>query len=171
MELVQEIDYHLEINKLQEIINKFILMDLPLRMDGLSIQARRHVPNPWNLIDGLESLKLYPEGTVEQDFKYLNPNFKNTIIENIVCDLKLFRTRVMIKNQKTCYSFHRDSTWRVHIPISTDPQCVFYFPDHGKCFHLEVGKVYKVNTTEIHTFINASKMKRGHMVGCIHTDK
>lgn len=167
MELIKEINYNIDINKLLKIVNGYVYKDLALRMEGFSVQTRLNVPYPWNFIDGLESLKLYPTGTVEQDFKFLNQIFKNTVIENIVCDLKLFRTRVMIKNQKTCYSFHQDATWRVHIPIITDPQCVFYFPEHGQRFHLEVGKVYNVNTKEIHTFINASERQRVHMVGCI----
>jgi|TARA_B100001094_G_scaffold79869_1_gene76123 hypothetical protein len=169
MELIKVINYNIDINQLLKIVNSYVYKDLPLRMDGFSVQTRLNVLDPWNLIDGLESLKLYPKGTVEQDFKFLNQIFKNTIIEKIVCDLNLFRTRVMVKNQKTCYSFHQDGTWRVHIPIITDPQCVFYFPEHGQRFHLEVGKVYKINTTETHTFINGSKQQRIHLIGCVNS--
>ena len=72
MELIKVINYNIDINQLLKIVNSYVYKDLPLRMDGFSVQTRLNVLDPWNLIDGLESLKLYPKGTVEQDFKFLN---------------------------------------------------------------------------------------------------
>lgn len=167
MQLVKEIDYNIDIVQLRKIVETYIYTDLAFRMEGFSMQHRLNVPDPWTLVDGLERLQLYPKDTIEQDFKYLNQLFKNTIIEKIVCDLKLFRTRAMIKEPKTCYTFHRDQTWRIHIPIITNPQCVFYFPDHNEQFHLEESRIYAVNTKEVHTFINGSNKSRIHFVGCI----
>ena len=68
---------------------------------------------------------------------------------------------------KTCYSLHQDMTWRLHIPIITNDKCFFYFPKHKQDFFLEEGKVYLVNTTETHTFVNSSTDHRIHLVGCI----
>ena len=94
-------------------------------------------------------------------------NFKNTEFERIVNDFKLVRSRIMLLQGKNCYSIHQDTSWRLHIPIETNTGCLFYFPDHKEHFHLEEGKVYKVNSTKRHTFFNASTEDRIHFIGCL----
>lgn len=168
MELVKKVDYKVSYNKLHQFIIG-ILDSNPIvdRMNGLSLQHRKGVESPWNIVDGLESLKVY-NGASESDFDQIHETFINTTFENIINDFQLFRTRIMIMKGKSCYSFHSDSTWRLHIPIMTTKDCVFYFPNHKEQYHLELGKVYLVNTRETHTFINASTKDRWHLVGCIN---
>lgn len=167
MSLIKEIDYPVDYNELfsllEDIINNH---DIVRRMNGLAIQHRKDVPIPWNIVDGLERLKLY-NGISEKDFCQIHEKFCNTQFENIIDHFQLYRSRIMIMEPKTCYSFHADSTWRLHVPIATNNDCVFYFPEYNQQYHLELGKVYLVNTTEKHTFINCSTNSRIHLVGCI----
>lgn len=167
MKLIEELDYQINLEQLKK-CTPGLRHSNPLffKFYGLSIQHRKNVPAPWNLIDGLESLKIYEDCT-EKDFNVVHKNFKNTEYERIINDFNLVRSRVMLMSEKQCYSIHRDNTWRLHIPIETNPDCLFYFPDYKEHFHLELGKVYKVNTTERHTFLNAQKDDRKHFVGCL----
>ena len=102
----------------------------------------------------------------ESEYTILNPFFKNTLFENIINDYNLIRTRFMWVNPYSCYSMHTDSTYRIHVPIITNPQCFFVFKK-GIIQHLSVGVVYRINTTKQHTFMNCSDTPRLHLIGCI----
>ena len=102
----------------------------------------------------------------ELTYTNLNPFFKDTIFETIINKYKLVRTRLMWINPMVCYSMHRDSTPRIHIPIITNPECYFVFKQ-GIIKHLSCGVVYWTNTVEYHTFMNCSDMPRLHLVGAV----
>ena len=138
-----------------------------IRMEGISVQHRKNISAPWDSIDGLESLQLY-ENCTENDFSVINIKFKNTEYERIINNFGLVRSRVMLLERSTNYSIHKDLSWRLHIPIETDDTCMVYFPDHKEHFYLEEGKVYKVNTTEKHTFMNTGDNRRIHFIGCLY---
>ena len=74
-------------------------------------------------------------------------------------------------NPMSCYSLHKDSTPRIHIPLITNPSCYFIFKENntpeGIIQHLPVGSVYWTNTTVSHTFINCSELPRLHLVGVV----
>lgn len=166
MDLVKEINYDVDVEKLQILTSKYIKHNLAIRMNGFSLQHRKEVIEPWNFVDGLESGKLY-QNCSEKDFSIINDKFIHTEFERIITHFSLFRTRVMELKGRQCYSIHHDSTWRLHIPIITNDNCFFYFPKHKQDFFLEEGKVYLVNTIEKHTFVNTSNDNRAHLVGCI----
>jgi len=104
-----------------------------------------------------------------QELSYGNLNifFKNTAFEKIIIDYNLKRTRLMWSNPMSCYSMHKDSTPRIHIPLITHPECYFVFKQ-GIIQHMPVGQVYWVNTVEPHTFINCSEVPRLHIVGVVN---
>ena len=167
MSPIKELNYAVDYNELFYLLEDIIdNHDIVRRMNGLSLQHRKDVPIPWNIVDGLERLNLY-NGVPEKDFCQIHKKFINTQFENLINDFKLYISRIMIMEGKTCYSFHADSTWRLHVPIVTNNDCVFYFPEYNQQYHLELGKVYLVNTTNKHTFINGSTNSRIHLVGCI----
>jgi len=168
MKLVEELDYQFNFKKLKNECPNIIEDSIGLRMNGLSIQHRKNILAPWNIIDGLESIRHYDKNCTEEDFNIVHKNFKNTEYEKIINDFNLVRSRILLLYGKRCYSIHQDDSWRLHIPIETNPGCLFYFPDHKEHFHLEEGKVYKVNTTERHTFINAGFSNRLHFIGCLY---
>jgi len=167
MKLVEELDYQFDFEKLKKETPDILTNSLYCRFSGISIQHRPDIFPPWDQVDGLESLLLY-KNYIEKDFSIINTKFKNTEFEKIIQDFNLVRSRLMILNLKSCYSIHQDPSWRLHIPIKTNFDCLFYYPDHNKHFHLEEGKIYKVNTTERHTFINAGQNVRSHFIGCLY---
>lgn len=115
--------------------------------------------NPWHSSTG--SSKGHETAYCE-----IVPLFKDTIFEEIVQKYKLFRSRLMWLNPWSCYSMHRDASYRIHIPIFTNDQCFFVFKDNG-CKMLDEGKVYLVDTTRYHTAMNGSDFRRLHFVGCV----
>jgi hypothetical protein len=96
----------------------------------------------------------------------LNPFFKNTIFEEVINKYNLIRTRLMWVSPMTCYSMHKDSTPRIHIPMITNPECYFIFKQ-GIVQHMPLGSVYWTNTTELHTFMNCSNIPRLHLIGVV----
>lgn len=104
----------------------------------------------------------------DKRFSNLNPFYSNSIIEKIIRKYSLYRTRWMWVNPSSCYSIHNDYSPRIHLPIITNPQCLFIFPP-DQIFHLEINKVYFVDTTKKHTFINCSEQARLHLVGAVYS--
>jgi hypothetical protein len=108
---------------------------------------------------------------MELAYNNINPFFKDTIFEKLIIDYKMTRTRLMWINQMSCYSIHRDSTPRVHIPLITNPECYFVFKndDMATLTHLKIGHVYWADTRKDHTFMNCSEMSRLHLVGIVES--
>ena len=85
---------------------------------------------------------------------------------SIITELNMYRTRVMRMSKKSCYSYHFDRTKRIHIPLITNKDCFMVIED--KVFRYPAdGNYYIIDTTKMHTFVNASKEERIHIVGCI----
>jgi len=104
----------------------------------------------------------------EKEYKKINPLFQNTIFEEIINQFDLYRSRLMWLSPYSCYSIHKDRTKRVHIPLITDPSCLFIFPDIPDIIHLSAGNTYIVDTTKMHSFCNFSNTSRLHLIGCIY---
>ena len=98
--------------------------------------------------------------------EFIQPVFNIPYTNSILKELKMFRTRVMRMNPHHCYSYHIDETKRIHIPLVTDEKCFFVIED--KILRLPAdGNCTVIDTTKIHTFVNASPIQRIHIVGCI----
>jgi len=110
--------------------------------------------------------KLQP-GRIETDYNVINPLFQNTIFEDVIKKYKLYRSRLMWSSGKSCYSIHKDKSPRLHIPLITNPDCMFIFPNNPQLIHLPAGNIYAVNTLENHSFCNFSDSSRLHFMGCI----
>jgi len=73
------------------------------------------------------------------------------------------RVRMLTMLPKTTYSLHYDyDLWRVHIPLITNPDCLFFVD--GKMWHLPVGYAYLVNVENHHLALNAGDQNRIHIV-------
>ena len=74
-----------------------------------------------------------------------------------------------LKNMMNDYSYHVDSSPRVHIPLITNEMCFFIL--EKQMFNLPVGKSYWIDTRKGHTALNGSNprrqpdFKRWHLVG------
>ena len=102
----------------------------------------------------------------EKDFCEINGIITDSVLARIIENYKLYRTRFMIMKPKSCYTLHNDFDFRIHIPLITNSSAMFVFLKEG-LFHLEVGKVYKVDTRKIHSFANFGLTDRLHLVGCV----
>jgi hypothetical protein len=98
-------------------------------------------------------------------YREINPLFIGTIFESLLIKYKCTRSRLMWINPMSCYSMHKDETYRIQIPLITNPDCYFLFK-HSTPIHLTSGYVYHADTRNIHTFINCSEYPRLHFVGC-----
>jgi hypothetical protein len=154
---VDTIDINPIIDNLNEIENTIVWTINPQgRQAGLQYRAGE---DPWTSAVGKSK-------GGELEYTELNPFFKDTIFETIIKQYNLKRSRLMWVNPKSCYSIHVDETPRIHIPLITNPACYFLFKP-GIMYHLPNGKVWWVNTTLSHTFLNCSDEARLHLVGVV----
>lgn len=176
-DLVVEIG-EIDSSKITELFSSYHIPDLTDKFGGVTVQHRKGIPNPWKWIDGIGDLSLYssywltePEkyDTCATDFNVLNDTFKNTIIEHVINDYNLVRSRVLWKSPYTSYPVHSDASKTLHIPLITDENNFFYFVDHNVGFNLKLNKVYIVDTRENHLFVNASTkgLRRLHFVATL----
>ena len=101
----------------------------------------------------------------EQDF--IVPLFDIPYTNSIIKDLGMYRTRVMRMHSKTCYSYHKDPTMRIHIPLITNDKCFMVIDDEVHR-HPADGNHYIIDTTKMHTAVNASWKERIHIIGCFN---
>ena len=108
--------------------------------------------------------KIHDDGRVETDLthKIFDIPYVNSIIE----EHQLYRTKFFKMRPKTCYSYHRDQTKRLHIPIITNDKCFLVVDDEVVRTPVE-GSSYVIDTTKIHTAVNASFEERVHLIGCL----
>lgn len=109
----------------------------------------------------------------ELEYTHIQPELKGSYIEKWInsFDKQLFRTRLLFMKPRTCYSVHKDFLPRIHLPVTTNPQCLMCFPQHGIMQFLQnTGHSYWVDTRQMHTFINCSEHTRVHLVAVVSDD-
>lgn len=108
------------------------------------------------------------EDKMENDYIYLQPSLKGTLLEKYILKYGGFRTRIMGMSPKSSYSIHSDYTSRIHIPIITNNHCWMVWPHLQKCVHMRERVVYWTDTRKKHTAINGSLTdERIHVVMCV----
>lgn len=152
---------------LEEVLNSYYLIENQIQWDNAFPKGKqcglqyKVDEDPWIGSTGRSKGK-------ELEYDLLNPCFKDTIFESVIQKYNLKRTRLLWLNNNACYTFHKDATPRIHIPIITNEQCFFIFKS-GIIQHLELGNVYWVDTTQEHNAINGSReMNRLHLVGVVN---
>ena len=138
------------------------LKTLPDYKDQICLQGTKDNLDPfWGVGRWNEK---YEMGYKETDFSIFI--FDLPYINSILSDLNMYRTRVMNLKPKTCYTYHKDLSKRIHIPIETNESC-FMIIDK-QIFHYPAdGNYYTIDTTQFHTAFNASNNDRIHIVGVI----
>lgn len=133
---------------------------LPEYDTQIMLQCVNGILDPFYGIGNLKTADHY-----EEEFHF--PLFEKLEYTNkIIKDLRIVRTRVMRMKPKTCYTYHRDWSKRLHIPLITNENCMFIIDDEVKRYPAD-GNYYVVDTTKMHTAINASFEERVHIVGCL----
>jgi len=103
----------------------------------------------------------------------IHEQFKGTYIEEVVNEvkriievnkMKMGRVRVLRMPVRSCYTYHRDpDKYRFHIPLHAKEGSFFIVG--GKLFTLtDLGALYRVKTTDLHTAVNSSPEDRYHLV-------
>jgi hypothetical protein len=106
----------------------------------------------------------------ELRFCELNPKLKGTELEKYIewVPFKIVRTRIMTMLPGKNYVVHADATPRLHLPITTNDDALFFLLDDKLSFNMKAdGSVYKVDTTQKHTASNHGKTSRIHLVSVI----
>jgi len=90
-------------------------------------------------------------------------------ISKFIKDFNFDMSGISKLRPKYCFSFHFDYSPRIHLAIQTDNKNFFSFID-GKSYRIPAdGHPYLINTTEEHTFCNASlNTIRYHVAGHPH---
>ena len=108
---------------------------------------------------------------VEPDYKYINPRLKGGAIDKWLqehSEYRIVRLRIMYMNPRTCYSIHSDPYPRIHLPVTTNQQCLMVWPKDNFMIHMPAdGTSYLTDTTKHHTFMNCSEVPRIHLVGVV----
>ena len=103
-----------------------------------------------------------------KESEFIHPLFAELKYTNkVLSDLGMCRTRLLKLKPFRCYSYHRDASKRIHIPIITNERCMFIIDDEVHRYPAD-GNSYLLDTTKPHTAINASYEDRYHIVGCVY---
>lgn len=147
----------------------------------IGLTHRADATNIWN--DAVGSLYSVDRKEVlgkEKDFTEWNLNdseIKHAVeILSKNLNLSIGRVRLMKLLPKTGLSVHRDSEFRFHLAIRTNPHAYICNNINGttnsinviaQCYHLPSDSYwYKVDTRQIHWVYNGGKTERIHLVVC-----
>ena len=107
-----------------------------------------------------------------RDLKHIEFEFREELWTNlpytnsVLKELKIHRTRLMRLMPLSCYTYHKDASQRIHIPLITNENCFIIVDDVITRYPAD-GSSYLINTTKMHTAVNASNDERWHIVGCV----
>lgn len=95
----------------------------------------------------------------QTDFIVLHEKLSNTYLAEVYETLStkyiIGRYRLMGLGHKKCTSMHTDKSKRIHIPISTNENCLMII--ENELFHMPAnGNAYLTDTTKPHTALNAN---------------
>lgn len=113
--------------------------------------------------------KPFDEWLFQKDFVLTPDYFKGTPIETLnnylYENFKACRGRIMNMHHKSALSWHYDDSPRLHIPIKINKGSFMVLEDN--VYRFEVGKSYWIDTTKMHTAVNADFEYRIHLVYCV----
>ena len=102
----------------------------------------------------------------ETDFTVFNDAYKGTYLYEMYKSMpNIGRFRIMTMSGPSTYYAHSDISQRLHYAVETNKDCIFLFPEiKQQLFIPQDGFVYQVDTRHRHTFVNASKATRIHLL-------
>ena len=159
--MIKEISYDIDVEKIRE-----ELKAIPDPMRQTCLQGVEGSSDPYLGI-GVSGSKNAWERERNDDYRLTDfkfPLFDMPYTNGLIEKLGMFHTRYMYLKPKTCYSYHRDRTKRIHIVVTTNEDCWLVVEE--QIYHLPINdSYYIVDTTKMHTAINASTHGRIHIVG------
>ena len=111
-----------------------------------------------HLIDPTDHIFLQKRNNFLHDLPYTN-----SLIEKY----NMTTSRIMRLEARECYSWHQDTSPRIHFPLITNDKCLFILEDN--VYQMPVGNAYYVDTRKKHTALNGNKKDfiRYHIVGMV----
>jgi hypothetical protein len=134
---------------------------LPEYDKQICLQSTAEDRNPFSGCGKLKKIQYKEEEftTLLFDIPYTN---------SIIKELGMHRTRVLKLFPKQCYTYHKDPTKRIHIPLISNESC-FLIVDKELIQLPADGSYHLIDTTQLHTSINAhGRKERIHIVGCVN---
>lgn len=135
-----------------------------------------HISSPDGSIYDVGSGNIYTYDEQDQNkWTTLNKMFRGTYLEEVynTVDQKyhVCRARFMLMTPEyRAYSYHFDQSKRLHIPIKTNRDCMFLIND--TVYRMpEEGRLYLMDTIQMHTALNLSWENRLHIVFCVRNDE
>jgi hypothetical protein len=105
----------------------------------------------------------------EKEFVY--PLFSDIPYTNMILNrLQMFRARISVIPPKYCFSWHRDYTHRIHVPLITHNRQTFMVVGE-EVVRMKAGQYHIVDTTEYHTAVNGWSKDRVHIIAGTTLDK
>ena len=105
----------------------------------------------------------------EVDLNLMNEWFKNSYVEEVINIInETYNTTkwrfMRLSSERRAYSYHKDETKRLHIPLLTNDECMFII--EKQLYEMnQPGVLYEMDTTQYHTALNLGWSDRVHMVG------
>lgn len=183
-------DLHIDIERLRAALDDVLTrtgFDETFGDDGFGVLpvTRRPGTTGRDLVDLSGRFWIRPDDTYtevarddlvdEANYSELDPAFVGTYFEEVIEQLRAMaqagggqigRVRVNLKAPFNCNSWHRDPEPRLHIPIATNPGCLFIVNHH--CTHLPAdGSVYFTDTRGYHSALNGGDSGRIHLVAAV----
>lgn len=94
-----------------------------------------------------------------RNFTEMNSYFIGSYFQNVLDTLKkdysIGRVRLMLLPGQKCFSIHADSTKRIHLPLTTNENCMMIVDNEVKHMPAD-GGVWLTNTTRPHTALNGN---------------
>lgn len=137
------------------------------------IESTKSFNYDWDKFDP-ETMKKPPIKPIDQWLKqqdfFLTPDyFLSTPIDKLnqylVKKYNVCRGRIMNMSHKSTLSWHYDDSPRLHIPIKVNKGSFMVLEDN--VYRFDVGKSYLIDTTKMHTAVNADFEYRIHLVYCV----
>jgi len=141
----------------------------------ISLRHRKGSSDPWR--EGAGSLWSPLEQRAwahEAEFTELHAALKGSEIEKVSLQMmqssgfQIGRLRILILPARRCYSFHKDTELRFHLPLVTSDQSVFLFANRPPLHFPADGRIYWADTRVGHSAMNGhSTQERIHLVASV----
>lgn len=114
----------------------------------------------------VEREKKVDESLYTELIEEVKGTYFESIYERLSEHFKVGRLRLLLLEPRNCLSYHRDPEPRLHLPLLTNPGCLFITDNF--CTHLPAdGTVYYTNTVRYHTALNGGESNRIHLVATV----
>jgi hypothetical protein len=164
--------------KLLNIVGKIDLEKILLEIQSLNADSQicltgtHKDQDPYELISHDKDFNFVFNRNKIKNVTYDNcnvPLFDIPYTNYVIKKFNMVFPRLMVMHPRQCYGYHTDKTVRLHIPLITNKDNFFVIEDTVVRLPAD-GNVYEVDTTKMHTFVNASSITRVHIVGLLNNE-